>query len=139
MRPCHGVTGMGDGSQADELPNPAAVFASEQLNREAVLADWFDLVTHGDLERFMPPFQSLTDRERWDVVAYAFMLGVSADALEKGEALYKTDCANCHGDRWSGQWRGCIQSEWQTNQFHQSSLHVAEYKPGFLHGDQSRR
>lgn len=101
---CHGIAGDGDGAQAGQLSNPAAAFSSEQINREAVLADWFDLVTSGDLERFMPPFQSLTNRERWDVVAYAFTLGLSTDVLEQGEALYKAECAACHGE--SGQGDG---------------------------------
>lgn len=95
--PCHGVTGMGDGSQADQLPNPATAFASENTPRDAVLAEWFDLVTKGNLERFMPPFQSLTDRERWDVVAYAFMLGFPQESLAKGEQIYQAECAACHG------------------------------------------
>jgi mono/diheme cytochrome c family protein len=100
--PCHGATGMGDGAQADQLPNPVTAFASVETARGAVLSDWFDLVSNGNLERFMPPFQSLTDRERWDVVAYAFMLGISPEVLEKGEALYDTECAACHGDTGKG-------------------------------------
>ncbi len=95
--PCHGATGMGDGPQADQLPNPVTAFASENVSQDAVLADWFDLVTNGNLERFMPPFQSLTDRERWDVVAYAFMLGTSQESLVTGEELYMAECAACHG------------------------------------------
>lgn len=100
--PCHGVTGLGDGVQADQLPNPVTAFASPETSRNAVLSEWFDLVTNGNLERFMPPFQSLTDRQRWDVVAYAFLLGTSQDVLSQGELLYQADCATCHGDRGQG-------------------------------------
>lgn len=100
--PCHGKTGMGDGNQAGQLPIPATAFASAETARDAVLASWFDLVTNSNLEHFMPPFQSLTDQERWDVVAYAFMLGTTPDTLATGEQLYRTECAGCHGDRGLG-------------------------------------
>jgi mono/diheme cytochrome c family protein len=46
----------------------------------------------------MPPFTSLTDAERWDVVAYAFSLSRDSASLAQGEALYRANCAACHGE-----------------------------------------
>jgi mono/diheme cytochrome c family protein len=50
----------------------------------------------------MPPFASLSDQERWDVVAYAFTLSASADAQAQGSQLYATNCASCHGEGGAG-------------------------------------
>lgn len=95
---CHGTTGMGDGEQADKLPNPAAPIGSTDLARQSTPIDWFNIVTNGNLERFMPGFTgSLNDRQRWDVVAYALSLSTTAEELEQGKALYEANCATCHG------------------------------------------
>ncbi len=96
--PCHGVTGRGDGSQASALSVAPAALASPDVFRAARPTDWFDLVTNGNLERMMPPFTSLDDRQRWDVVAYAYTLGNSATELEQGKVIYEASCVTCHGE-----------------------------------------
>jgi mono/diheme cytochrome c family protein len=95
--PCHGSTGQGDGPQANQLPNSPSPLGDPLVARQARPADWYALVTQGDLERFMPPFNSLTDRQRWDVVAYALTLSTSAENLARGRELYPANCAECHG------------------------------------------
>lgn len=100
--PCHGITGLGDGSQAAQLPNPASPLGALDFARQATPARWYTQVTQGNLERFMPPFNSLSDRQRWDVVAYSFSLSTSPEQVERGEALYQGDCASCHGERGEG-------------------------------------
>lgn len=96
--PCHGVTGMGDGPQSGNLSNPAPPIGSAVLARQRKPAEWFQIVTRGNLERLMPGFsQSLTDRQRWDVVAYVYTLSATASELEQGQALYEQNCASCHG------------------------------------------
>lgn len=95
--PCHGVGGMGDGPNAAGLPNPVSALGRPEVARNATLSDWFSIVTNGNLERFMPPFRSLSDRQRWDVVAYSFMLSNLPDELNRGAALWKAECAACHG------------------------------------------
>ena len=85
--PCHGVTGQGDGSRAAELPNPVAPLGNPEFARQTAPADWYDMVSRGNLERFMPPFTSMSDRQRWDVVAYSFMLGLPTDEIAAGQAL----------------------------------------------------
>lgn len=97
--PCHGETGMGDGPQASKLSNPPAPIGSTELARQRKPAEWFNIVTVGNLEKFMPGFsQSLSDRQRWDIVAYVYTLSASADELAQGKELYNTNCAECHGE-----------------------------------------
>ena len=101
--PCHGATGMGDGPQAGNLPSPPPAIGSVEVARAARPADWFDVVTNGRLEKLMPGFSgSLNDRQRWDVVAYAFSLSRESAAVDKGKTIYDQQCANCHGDQGQG-------------------------------------
>ena len=100
--PCHGLVGLGDGPQGAQLPNPVPALGSVEVARQAAPADWFNMVTRGNLERFMPPFTSLTDRQRWDVVAFALSLSVPASSIAQGETLYQANCAECHGENGRG-------------------------------------
>lgn len=99
---CHGDTGKGDGPRAAQLPNPVAAIGSPDVARSASPAQWFGVVTRGNLDRFMPPFPSLSDRERWDVIAYSFSLSAPAESVAQGEQLYKANCAACHGENGQG-------------------------------------
>lgn len=100
--PCHGINGMGDGSQAANLANQPTALGSPDVARQAVPAEWFQVVTDGNLEQFMPPFKSLTDRQRWDVVAFALSLHYSQESLSEGAQLYDEQCAACHGKTGAG-------------------------------------
>jgi mono/diheme cytochrome c family protein len=96
--PCHGERGMGDGPQAGNLPNPAAPIGSQELARKSRPVDWFQMVTVGNLQKFMPGFsESLNDRQRWDVISYTLMLSVSEEDIRQGKAAYEQNCATCHG------------------------------------------
>ncbi len=96
--PCHGDKGMGDGPKAAQLSVPVAAIGDPKNARQATPASWFTIVTNGNIERFMPPFANgLTDRERWDVVAYVFTLSQTADTLSTGKDAYTANCADCHG------------------------------------------
>lgn len=95
--PCHGERGLGDGPQATQLSVPVAAIGLPEVSRLATPAEWFTLVTEGDLERFMPPFRSLSDRQRWDVIAYTLSLSENAENVALGEQLYQENCASCHG------------------------------------------
>jgi mono/diheme cytochrome c family protein len=94
---CHGVNGDGDGPRAAQLPNPVPALSDPEVARQAVPAGWYLIVTNGNLDRFMPPFPSLSDSQRWDVVAYALSLSTSSTAIEQGAQLYQAHCATCHG------------------------------------------
>jgi len=102
--PCHGQTGMGDGSNSASLPIPVTAIGDQSIARQVTLEDWFRLITQGDLEHYMPPFNKLlTDRQRWDVAAYALSLDVSEQDLAHGLQLFKEHCSNCHGIRGNGK------------------------------------
>lgn len=100
--PCHGPSGMGDGPRSAQLPNPVPPIGSPDLARQSTPAEWYRIVTQGNLDRFMPPFPSLSDRERWDVVAYTYSLSTPPDALAEGAELYTANCATCHGPEGQG-------------------------------------
>jgi mono/diheme cytochrome c family protein len=100
--PCHGNAGLGDGPQAAQLPNPPAALGSPGLARQSTLAAWYQTVTQGNIQNFMPPFSSLTDGQRWDVVAYAFTLSAPQVTLDQGKQLFQANCARCHGDAGKG-------------------------------------
>ncbi len=90
---CHGDTGMGDGPQSANLPVTVAALGLPDHASKAIPAAWYNVVTQGNLENFMPPFNSLTDQERWDVVSYALSLHVTNAQLETGRNLFEAGCA----------------------------------------------
>ena len=101
--PCHGRSGKGDGPQADQLPNPPAALGAAELARLSTPSDWYTIITQGNLERFMPPFSnSLSERQRWDVVAYLYTLSTEPGTVAQGGELYQANCANCHGEQGQG-------------------------------------
>ena len=96
--PCHGDKGMGDGPKAAQLSVPVAAIGDPAKARLASPAGWFNVVTNGNIERFMPPFvNGLDDRQRWDVVAYVFSLSQTPDMVATGETVYTENCVQCHG------------------------------------------
>lgn len=100
--PCHGDQGLGDGPQAAQLPNPVAAIGSPDVARQAAPDQWYAIVTNGNLERFMPPFSSLSDRQRWDVLAYVYSLSATEGDISKGAELFQANCARCHGENGTG-------------------------------------
>ncbi len=101
--PCHGVSGLGDGQQAGELPEGAPAIGSPQLARQAAPAEWYRVVTEGRLDKFMPPFsRSLSDQDRWDVVAYTLRLSQNGETVAEGRQLYEMNCSSCHGPGGAG-------------------------------------
>ncbi len=99
--PCHGDTGMGDGPQGQQLPVPVPALGLPEVAAQASPADWFLTVTQGNIQNFMPPFASLSDQERWDVVAYAQSLSTTAAQINQGEALFNENCADCPTDQFT--------------------------------------
>ena len=100
---CHGDTGMGDGEQGIQLNVPVSAVGLPEVARPASLAQWYTVVTQGRIERFMPPFVSLSDQERWDVVAYAMTLHTSEAEIARGQELFETNCADCMTDFFKDQ------------------------------------
>ncbi len=101
--PCHGETGLGDGPQASKLSNPVAAIGSPSLARASKPADWFNAVSQGNIDKFMPGFaNSLSEQQRWDVLAYVYSLGVPAATIDEGKSVYQANCASCHGPQGGG-------------------------------------
>jgi mono/diheme cytochrome c family protein len=82
-----------------------------EVGRAASPAEWYKVVTQGNLDRFMPPFVgALNDQERWDVVSYVFTLHITADQLSHGKSLFEANCAGC-ASKFSDQTRMAAVSE----------------------------
>jgi len=101
--PCHGETGLGDGPQSEQLPVSVPPLALPEVAAKASPADWFLTVTLGNIDKFMPPFTSLSDQERWDVVAYAQSLSSTSKQISLGEKLFIENCADCPTDFFTNQ------------------------------------
>jgi len=95
---CHGLSGMGDGEQGKQLTVPVAALGSPAVAQKALPSDWYNMVTQGKIERFMPSFASLNDQQRWDVVAYSLTLHTTPEQLEMGKKLCG-DCAKSFGSQ----------------------------------------
>ncbi|HEY9077646.1 MAG TPA: c-type cytochrome [Anaerolineaceae bacterium] len=96
--PCHGPEGMGNGVQATNLPNGVIQIGKVEIARNTRPVDWFIKITQGNLQRFMPGFSgSLTDRQRWDVVAYLYTFSTTQEEVEVGKAIFQSKCVDCHG------------------------------------------
>jgi mono/diheme cytochrome c family protein len=100
---CHGATGLGDGEQGIQLAVPVRAFGLPEIARPASPAQYYTMVTRGNIERFMPPFASLTDEERWDVTAFALTLHTTPEQIERGKQLFDQNCANCPRDYFENQ------------------------------------
>ncbi len=94
---CHGLTGGGDGELVSQIEFPVPAFNTPDLARTTSPERWFSIITNGNLERVMPPWNgSLTESQRWSLVAYLYNLSAEPN-LESGQAVYEANCANCHG------------------------------------------
>lgn len=100
---CHGATGLGDGEQGIQLGVTVPAFGLPEVARPASLAQWYTMVTRGNMERFMPPFASLSDQERWDVAAYAMTLHITEQETARGKEVFETNCASCAMDFFTDQ------------------------------------
>ncbi len=96
--PCHGDNGLGNGPQANGLSVPVTAIGDPAVARQSTPSEWFRIVTQGNLERFMPPFASLSDPQRWDVVAYVYQLSTPTETQAQGRRVYQANCAGCHGE-----------------------------------------
>ena len=101
--PCHGDTGLGDGPQSQQLPLPVPAIGMAEKGQLASPAEWFTVVTRGQMDRYMPPFaDKLSDQQRWDVVSYAMTLHTTPDQIAQGKSLFETNCQNC-ADKFTDQ------------------------------------
>ncbi|NMC14202.1 MAG: c-type cytochrome [Chloroflexi bacterium] len=99
---CHGANGKGDGERANQLPNPVTALSSLDIIRQAKPSDWFYMIKNGNLERYMPPFPSLSDRQIWDVVAYLYHISAVDSFQDAGKKAFQDYCVRCHGEQAKG-------------------------------------
>lgn len=70
--PCHGAGGKGDGPGASALPKKPADWTSKAVQSEPD-GSLFVKITDGNPP--MPPWASLPDKDRWDLINYIKSLG----------------------------------------------------------------
>lgn len=93
---CHGDKGLGDGPQSMQLGVAIPAFGLPEIARPSSPAEWFKVVSQGNLQRFMPPFVgALSEQQRWDVVSYVLTLHTTPDELSQGKSLFEANCADC--------------------------------------------
>jgi mono/diheme cytochrome c family protein len=96
-QPCHGEKGLGNGPLSGQMPVSVPSISLREVESQFTPADWYTLVSQGNINKGMPPFTSLTPQERWDVLSYVYSLGVTSDQIQHGAAVYADQCASCHG------------------------------------------
>jgi len=101
--PCHGEKGLGDGEQGIQLGVTMRAFGLAEIARPASPAQYYTAVTRGNIDRFMPPFASLNDQERWDVTAFVLTLHTTPEQIETGRQLFESKCAGCSKDYFENQ------------------------------------
>lgn len=93
---CHGATGAGDGQLAGQIQVPLPNFAKSDLARTTTPQRWYGIITNGNLDRFMPPWTSLSESERWNLAAYLYTLSTPATQLDAGKKVFESNCQTCH-------------------------------------------
>jgi mono/diheme cytochrome c family protein/uncharacterized membrane protein len=89
---CHGETGHGDGSLIGtgqgQIAKTPPDFADPATAASQTPLDWFNIITDGRIDNFMPPWRdTLTTQERWNVSMYIYTLHYGAEAVAQGKAL----------------------------------------------------
>lgn len=95
--PCHGAAGLGNGPMSSRMPVAVPAIGLRDISSQAAPADWYKVVSLGNRERGMPPFITHPSQERWDTLAYTYMLSTSPEELQHGADLFSVNCAECHG------------------------------------------
>lgn len=99
---CHGADGRGNGTMASTLSVEVPAIGRPEVAMNVRPVEWFDLVTNGRTGRSMPPFDSLSDRERWDVVAYTLSLHITQAEIDTAKPIFEQQCQGCHGAQGKG-------------------------------------
>ncbi len=105
---CHGTSGKGDGElvQSGQVPAPID-FTDAQTPHDGAPIDWYEIVTNGRLDQFMPPWaDSLSEAERWAVTMYVYTLPNTPERIAAGQVVWADNCAECHGEAGEGTDKG---------------------------------
>ena len=100
---CHGAHAMGDGPAGLTLtPRPPAIGSAATMGAVAP-SMVFRKMSVGVTGTSMPAFAaSLSDEQRWSIVAYLASLRSTPAQVAEGEGLYVQGCVDCHGVTGSG-------------------------------------
>lgn len=81
---CHGENGNGRGTLVQEGQIPAmASFLNPETTADQSPADYYRIITQGNLQNLMPPWgDALSEQERWDVTMYTYQLASIAENPE---------------------------------------------------------
>jgi mono/diheme cytochrome c family protein len=104
---CHGVSGQGDGPQAQAVGLVIPDLSAPSLMRNTTPDRWFDIISNGVAGKAMPPFGDASSNpisvaERWNLVYLLYTLSTPPGQVAMGEALYEQSCLNCHGSDGTG-------------------------------------
>ncbi|MCY4019386.1 MAG: cytochrome c [Chloroflexi bacterium] len=94
---CHGISGDGQGELVLSGSVSAPIDMTDRaLTRAMSPLDWFTIISEGNIENLMPPWQNaLSEGERWDVAMYSYALAYDAELLAAGAHLWRERCADC--------------------------------------------
>ncbi len=94
---CHGISGDGQGELvlSGSVSEPIDM-TDRALTRAKSPLDWFTIISEGNIEKLMPPWQNaLSEGERWDVTMYSYALAYDAELLATGARLWAERCRDC--------------------------------------------
>ncbi len=95
---CHGETGMGDGLAAKGMDPPPPAIGDAETMADATPALLYRVISVGVPGTQMVAWGStLSEQQRWEVVAYLQTLHYDARQVAEGEGLFVQSCAACHG------------------------------------------
>lgn len=89
---CHGENGAGGGElvESGQVPRMPSFLEASHV-REQSPADYYSIITNGNLINLMPPWSdSLSVQDRWDVAMYVYTLHYTPELLARGDALNGT-------------------------------------------------
>lgn len=94
---CHGLGGDGQGELVLAGSVSAPIDMTDlDLTRGKSPLDWFTIISQGNIEKLMPPWQNaLSEGERWDVTMYSYALAYDAELLALGARLWTEGCGDC--------------------------------------------
>ena len=126
---CHGSAGDGQGELvlAGSIPQPLDMTQLE-LTRHKTPQDWYEIITNGNIEKLMPPWQAaLTQQQRWDVALYAYSRGYDETLLKSGEQVWAEKCSGCSPAEHFTDWEASLAVSdadlgWQINREDFASL-----------------
>ncbi len=101
---CHAADGSGRGELVlSGQVSAMQSFLDADAMRSKTPAQYFDIITNGNLAKLMPPWKdAFTEQQRWDVAHYVLFMHYTPEQIALGQQLYAQHCADCHGEAGRG-------------------------------------